>query len=698
MTMSSISPQVKNFRPEVQALRALAVLLVVAYHLEPSVVPGGYIGVDIFFVISGFLITSHLLREAERTGRVSLPNFFAGRARRILPAAMLVILAVVAASFLILPKTLWGELGTQAIASAFSVQNWVLAADSVDYLAADQAPGPLQHFWSLGVEEQFYLFWPLLVLSACLMAKPGPDASGADAFAPRRRMLWILFGAATLLSLGYSAFAGYSGNSAGYFITTTRIWELAVGGLLALAVQAHANGALKLPAWATSWQARNLAVLAALAAICFAAFSYDALTVFPGIAASIPVLGCAVVIAAGSTRGPGSLHPLVNWAPVQWVGLASYSLYLWHWPLIVFYIELAGSEPGPVQSLALLAGSLLLAWASLKWVETPARHFRPIASSPARSLLAGAVMVGLAASIALLPGAMQQQLVAKEQRELGAMMQNPPTGFGAASVDQGAPAFLAGHRQVVPLPATAAEDQPELGDCVQEPKSTQIKECEFGSEDASYTVALVGDSHAAHWFEAVSGYAQSKGWKVVTYLTNSCPFSDAQRKADRDGSINCEEAIDQTMDALTSRGDINAVITANWGGATFTTNAAQGLATMWSALEDAGLPVYAIVDTPRPPQNSYARDCVDENVQDPGKCSFPEAGAYEKGDATKQAAELEPRVEVLDFSDYFCVDGTCPAVVGNVLVYRDKHHISDTYMRTLAPIFGERIEAALDSK
>lgn len=694
MTMSSNSPQVKNFRPEIQALRALAVLLVVAYHLEPSVVPGGYIGVDIFFVISGFLITSHLLREAERTGRVKLAAFFAGRARRILPAAMLVILVVVAASFLILPKTQWETLGTQAIASAFSVQNWVLAADSVDYLAADQVPGPLQHFWSLGVEEQFYLFWPLLVLAVCLMAKPNADPRG-DGFASRRRMLWMIFAGIAVVSLCYSAYAGYSGNAAGYFITTTRVWELAVGGLLALAVQAHANGSLALPAWAMSWQLRNLAVLAALAAICFAAFSYNAQTVFPGIAAAIPVLGCAVVIAAGNTRGPGSLHPLVNWAPVQWVGLASYSLYLWHWPLIVFFIELAGGEPSPWQSVALLAGSLLLAWASLKWVEAPLRSFRPLASSPARSLVAGAVMVGLAASLATLPGTMQKRLVDQERQELTTMMQSPPDGFGAASVAQGAPAFVAGHQQVVPLPATAAEDQPDLGDCVQEPKSMQIKECEFGSKDATYTVALVGDSHAAHWFEAVHGYAQSKGWKVVTYLKNSCPFSAAQRKADQDGSINCEEAIGQSLQALKTRDDINAVITANWGGATFTTDAAKGQAAIWSELEDAGLPVYAIVDTPRPPQDSYARDCVEENAQDPEKCAFPEKGAYEKGDATERAAELEPRVEVLDFSDHFCMEGTCPAVVGNVLVYRDKHHISDTYMGTLAPVFGQRIEKAL---
>lgn len=696
--MSLNSAQVKNFRPEIQALRALAVLLVVAYHLEPRAVPGGYIGVDIFFVISGFLITSHLLREAERTGRVSLAAFFAGRARRILPAAMLVILVVVALSFLIMPKTQWGTLGVQALASALSLQNWVLAADSVDYLAAEQAPGPLQHFWSLGVEEQFYLFWPLLVLAVCFFVKPSTPGRRSDRFAARRQMLWIVFGTTAILSLCYSVFAGYSGDAAGYFITTTRIWELAVGGLLALAVQAHSRDAFRLPGWAATWQVRNAAVLAALLAICVAAFSYNEATVFPGVAAAVPVLGCAVIIAAGSTRGPGSLHPVVNWAPVQWVGLASYSLYLWHWPLIVFCIQLAGGEPKPMQSIALFIGSLLLAWASLKWVETPLRHWRPLAASPARSLLAGAAMVAVTASVALLPGTTQGRLIQQEQRVAAELVENPPAGFGAASLHQGAPAFIGDARQVVPLPANAAKDLPALGDCVQDPQSTRIKECEFGDEDADFTVALVGDSHAAHWFQAVNGYAQDQGWKVVTYLKNSCPFNDAQRFGDRDGSINCAESHSQSLDMLTRRDDIDAVITSSWAGVNFVSDGAEGLASAWGQLEDAGREVYAIVDTPRPPEDEFARDCVEEHAQDPQECAFDENDAFEAGDLTREAAELDPRVEVLDFGDQFCAEGTCPAVVGNVLVYRDKHHISDTYMRTLAPIFGKRMQAALDSE
>ncbi|PRA11655.1 acyltransferase [Arthrobacter sp. MYb211] len=696
--MSSPPAAPKNFRPEIQALRALAVLLVVAYHLEPGLLPGGYIGVDIFFVISGFLITSHLLREAQRTGTVNLASFFAGRARRILPAAMLVILVVVAAALAIFPKTQWGTLTVQGLASAFSVQNWVLAADSVDYLASEQAPGPLQHFWSLGVEEQFYLFWPLLVLAACLLVKHNLPGPRADRFASRRRMLWIAFTVIALLSLGYSIFTGYSGDAAGYFVTTTRIWELAAGGLLALAADGHANGAFTLPRWVSSWSVRNALVLLALAAILGAAFSYDAQTVFPGIAAAVPVLGCAAIIAAGTTSGPGSLHALVNFAPVQWIGLASYSLYLWHWPLIVFATHLTGHDPTPVESLALMAGSLALAWASLRFVETPARHWQPVAASAKRSLLAGATMIAVVASVALIPGVAQRESIEREQQQVAALLQNPPAGFGAASVSAGAPAYLADQPQIIPVPATAEDDQPDLGECVQDPQSTQIKECEFGSKDATLTVALVGDSHAAHWFEALAGHAKERGWKIVTYLKNSCPFSAESRTAEREGGINCAEANEQTLMKLSEREDLNAVVAANWGGASFVGDAAQGYAEQWGKLENAGRQVYAVVDTPRPPQDSYARDCVEEHSSNPEQCSFDKESAFEEGDATRQAAKLEPRVQVLDFSDQFCIDQRCPAVIGNVLVYRDKHHVSDTYMRTLAPVFGQRLEAAMDGE
>lgn len=695
-TMSSNSVPAKNFRPEIQALRALAVLLVVAYHLEPGLLPGGYIGVDIFFVISGFLITGHLLREAQRTATVNLPAFFAARARRILPAALVVIAAVVGGSLLLLPRTQWQELGIQALASTFSVQNWVLAADSVDYLAADQAPGPLQHFWSLGVEEQFYLFWPLLVLGACwLSARTG---RGAGTPARLERVLWVGFSVAAGLSLSYSVLTGYRGNAAGYFITTTRIWELAAGGLLALAVHAHAAGRLRLPRWVSAWSVRNAAVLLGLALILWAAGNYDAATVFPGIAAALPVLACAAIIAAGDTSGPGSLRPVVHWRWVQWVGLASYSLYLWHWPLIVFAEQFTGANRSPVESLVLLGISLALAAASLYLVENPARNYRPLAGSPPRALGAGAVAMGLVALLALTPVLLQQQSIDREQREVTALLNAPPQGFGAASVTAGAPALLPRQNQIVPIPATAEQDQPQLGSCVQEPQSTSITECEFGSPQATFTVALVGDSHAAHWYEALHAHAAQRGWRVITYLKNSCPYSAGERTAERQGSISCRQATEQTTKLLTSRTDIDAVVTANWAGAEFVGDPAQGYAQLWGELEDAGLDVFAVVDTPRPGTKQYARDCVQQHQQDLSRCSVARSKAFERGDVTREAAAREPRVQVLDFSDQFCIAQRCPAVIGNVLVYRDKHHISDTYMRTLAPVFGQRLEAALDGR
>ena len=672
----------KNFRPEIQALRALAVLLVVAYHFQPERLPGGYIGVDIFFGISGFLITGHLLREAEASGTISLSKFFAGRARRILPAAMLVILASTAATLALLPKTTWHDLGIQALASAFSVQNWVLAANSVDYLAAEEAAGPLQHFWSLAVEEQFYLLWPLLILAACRKR------------VLRRRLLWWVFGTVAAASLAYSIYTGYSGNPAGYFITTTRMWELAAGGLLALADSSVRAGTLRLPGWMALMPVRNLAVLAALASVAWAVFSYSGATVFPGFAAALPVAACLLVIAAGQTRGPGSLHRLVNWAPVQWVGLASYSLYLWHWPLLVFARQLLGREPRLLESAGLLAASLVLAWASLVLVEAPVRQLRLLASSPLRSLAAGALMMALAAGTALLPGQLQQQAVAHEQQQVQQLLDSPPAQFGSAALAHGAPAFTAASHQIVPVPADAAKDLPPIGDCVQKPESEHVKECEFGPKDASFTVALVGDSHAAHWFQAVQGMTEQHGWRLVTYLKNSCPFTAAERQAEADGSIRCQAAYHQALDELVHRGDVDAVITSYWSAATFADDPARGLAATWKQLEDAGIDVYPVADTPRPDSETFARDCVEQHASTPQECAFPESRAFEKTDATRAAAALEPRVHVLDFSDQFCAAGSCPAVVGNVLVYRDRHHITDTYMRTLAPVFAQRFAAA----
>ena len=305
-------------RPEIQALRAAAVLLVVICHLWPAALPGGYVGVDVFFAISGFLITSLLLREIDRTGRLSLSAFWARRARRILPAALATVLFCAVATAIFVPINLWPQFFAELRASTAYVQNWQLASTAVDYFAASDLPSPVQHFWSLSVEEQCYLVWPVLLVIAVAVSRSRPARL-------RRRMLVIAIAAPTLLSLAFSLSQTRSNPQAAYFVTPTRVWEFGAGALLALLPPVDRAPALFHSV--LSW--------VGLGAIAVAAIAYSSTTAFPGHAALLPVLGALAVMQAGVPTHRWAPSAAMQLRPVQYLGDISYSVYLWHWPLIV---------------------------------------------------------------------------------------------------------------------------------------------------------------------------------------------------------------------------------------------------------------------------------------------------------------------------------------------------------------------------
>src|SRR3954451_2902571 len=341
-----------DVRPEIQGLRAVAVAAVVVCHFWPSALPGGFVGVDVFFVISGFLITSHLLREVARTGRVSLAAFWARRARRILPAALLVLALCALATLAFVPEVHRQQFFAEIRASTFYVQNWKLAHSAVDYFAAGDGPSPVQHFWSLSAEEQFYLVWPVLILAAAALG---------------RRAIFATLAVLTAASLAYSVYKTAADPAAAYFVTPTRAWEFGAGGLLA---------------FAPAGRARPLACLAGLAAIAVASATFSAATAFPGVAAALPVRGGCAVIWARAPLGPLAARP------VQFAGDVSYGVYLWHWPLLVLAPYALEVPRG-----GLLVLTLALAAATKRWVEDPVRRGRVLLARPPRWTLAPAAAV-----------------------------------------------------------------------------------------------------------------------------------------------------------------------------------------------------------------------------------------------------------------------------------------------------------------
>ena len=363
-----------EFRPDVEGLRAIAVLAVVLFHARLGGFAGGFVGVDVFFVLSGFLITRLLLRELATTGTISLRAFWARRARRLLPASCLVIVVTVIAGTVLLPPLAQRNLGIDAIAAAGFVVNFVFANRLGDYFAAqaaETAPSPLLHFWSLAVEEQFYLVWPALLVVATRR--------------PRhyRRLLIALIVIIAVASFALAAWWTQVEPTWAFYLLPPRMGELLVGAALAAV-----GPAFRL----VSARGRMAAGWLGLVGVMVAVTTYDPGTPFPGTATLLPVLCTALVIVAGGAGGhPSGPTAVLRARPLQWVGRHSYAIYLWHWPALVL-IEARWGPLSVGTRLAIVAASFLLAAVSVKVLEDPVRTSRWLAAQPKRSLAMGAAL------------------------------------------------------------------------------------------------------------------------------------------------------------------------------------------------------------------------------------------------------------------------------------------------------------------
>ena len=658
-----------GFLPEVQALRAIAVTGVVVYHLWPHLLPAGFVGVDVFFVISGFLISSHMMGERTRTGRFDLGAFYVRRVRRILPAASLVVVATAGLGLAVLPELRWHDLTREGTASLLYVQNWVLAADSVDYLAQGVAPSPFQHYWSLSIEEQFYILWPVVFL---LVARK----AGRTAAQVRTIVLTVVAGL-TVVSFTASALLTASGDPSAYFVSHSRFWELGLGAVLALSLRG-----------AASLWLRGLAGWGGLALIA-SAMVLVPLDGFPGALALIPTTGAALVIWSARAGSTPRLRRGVSVRPVQWLGDVSYSVYLWHWPLVVCIPFVLVGWGGVVQGVAVLALALVLAAVTRSRVEVPLQRSVAPGATRARVLMTAAAVTVACLLVVQLPRAVADSRAADRVAAAARLLTDPPADLGARSLRaSGFSSFAAGAAVVVPSPESARAELPDgaEGRCKSDMAADHTPVCHFGAQDAETVVALVGDSHIEQYLPAFQVLAAREDLRIVTFFHSSCPFSTAQRTTDQVRGGPCLRSNDATTEALLTDPTIDLVVTSgrsglDWVDSTEVPPPAEGFAEAWARLTEAGLPVVVLSDNPLMLPDDATSDCVVEHLGDPQPCARTVTDAMPVDHQLAAAADGD--VTLVDTSSWYCTETLCPAVIGSVLVYRDEHHITTAYSRTL---------------
>jgi peptidoglycan/LPS O-acetylase OafA/YrhL len=688
-----------HFRADVQGLRAVAVGLVLLDHVLgwPH---GGFIGVDVFFVISGFLITGLLVRERERTGRISYRAFYARRARRILPAALAVLVVTDVAAWALFIGDRAQQIVGDSLWAFFFAANINSARQGTDYFQATAQPSPFQHFWSLSVEEQFYLVWPALILAVLALVRG------------RRRgvALGAVMLAVSVASLMWSIHATAASPTTAYFSTFTRAWELGVGALVAVA----ATQLRRLPQTfraAMAWTG--------LVGIVVAAFTITPETPFPGTAAAFPVLCTAAVLAFGdAARGP-KVGWMLGSGVMQYLGNISYSLYLWHWPVLIL---LAGLTESRSIGFDLLVIAISVAMAALSYlvVEQPVLHSgwllptgRPGDDESRQVVFRKARYAGLAATglvvltvfgvfpVLFPPGRLDAQTVAQLNlayaEELAAAEKDGPAEVltpEAAEIKAALEVTSWGELNPGLDDLSAARAPEWVEDNCLDVNEANVDDCRYGSAKAAHRAVVLGDSVAVSWMPGLRAAMEPAGWSLQSMTWHQCPNITAPTlTTDGGANTDCSAHRDWALQELddnppdlvvlsdslrTSLADERADTTAVWE------SGATDVMTRLVATKAR------VVVLSSPPTAGDLRTCV-TNFSTPASCIGKISSGYEKAIAAERAAATAAGVTFVETRDWFCYKSRCPAVVGDMPVYVDSDHLTRQYSKKLAPQLAQAI-------
>ena len=686
-------------RSDIEGLRAIAVLAVLLFHAGVPRMDGGYIGVDVFFVVSGFLITSLLVTERVSSGTISLGAFYARRVRRLLPVSAVVAIVTLIGSRLWLEPIRLESVANDVIGVATFSSNFLFAHRGADYLQASLPPSPLQHYWSLAVEEQFYVVWPALIALVCM-------GVGTLSHAVVRIRVAIVATVVAVASFIACMAMMNTSQPWAFFSPHTRAFELAIGALIAVAPLAASLTARRISS-ALAW--------VGLAVIVASVFLFDEFTKFPGPWALVPVMGTAFLLRGGdsTTWAPKALLQL---APFQWLGSRSYSAYLWHWPILILAEAQKGSSLTITEGLACTVIGLALSEFSYRIIENPIRHMITIRGLRAAAFSVSVISVLIGAAVLSRENPPNMQLAGEVSTPTLNVATTVPT---SSSVDQVVPVAptlpplsapiepIVQAMNITGLPSnltpklqSALMDQPVIygNGCHLGFGAVSPKPCYFGDKESTTVVGMYGDSHMAQWFPTLNKVAKERKWKLVVYTKRGCPPADVPVYSKVLGKVytQCPQWRRNVMEQMKIDG-VKVVFVAHFDRLLdaesripiWQKNWREGMQKTIDDLSAAGIRPIIMQDTPYPGQMIPA--CLSRNYTSVNLCTPIVSAAY-RDDMDEILVDFEKQgVSVLWVRDWFCTSAGCPTVVGNILVYRDDNHMTVHYAEFIAPLLDAAV-------
>ena len=648
----------RKFRPEIEGLRIVAALLVAIYHIWFGKVSGG---VDVFFVVSGFLITTSIISTINKTGEFKFWPYISKLMKRLFPLAFIIILVVLILSIFFLPSTIFDKTIKETFSSMFYYQNWQLAISNTDYLDANQMKSPFEHYWAMSIQGQFYIIWFILFSGILLLIKKYGLSNG-------KRLVNVVLGFLFIVSFIYSVYLTAINQPLAYFITFTRVWEFALGGLLCINLSSIkiSNIAAEIIGWI------------GLIGLILTGALFDVSTMFPGYIALWPMTCALLIILSGTKETKYGVKNFLSMPIMIKLGGVSFGIYLWHWVLLSFYKYNISENPGIVAGLLIILLSIALSFVTTKYIETPIRNakFNKLAFK----------RIGYIAlvNILLITGLVSHNQYVKIQDKKAVASKDYP---GALSINLDKDKI----KENKPKPefANVFDDLPQshLDNSNQSMSKSEVKVGKYGKQkDYKATIALVGSSHSEHWLGAVIKAAEENDYRVINITRSGTRFSTGYKK-----NTLQDDWVKNVENYLEKADDIDLVLSHVTASDTESEKIQQQMVDqLLKVKNNYGIEVMAIRDIPRYDFN------VSEELEKHGEKDTIERmnkGNRQLDEAFwEQISNEEKDLPQFDPSEYFKVNGKYRPIIGNIVVYRDMDHMTNTYSETFGPILGDEIK------